>query len=287
MTVAPASQDPSPRDIEHLGEQIAELSAHIDAATYRLLVLIADFDDRCGWDCGFKSCAHWLNWRTGINLGAAREKVRVARALTGLPRMSGAMELGELSYSKVRALTRVATSDNEEELLVFARAGTAAHVETLVRLWRRADRCEEIEADERRRTSRSLTLHPDEDGMYRMQGLLEPEVGAVLSRALEAAVDALYCQGPSVDDTTPSQRLADAAGLIAEAALEHGLKSEEVGSRAGRHQVVVHVDAEALEEGSELGQAALEDGIRVSAEIAPGQAWRRGKSWSRRQKPLL
>ena len=203
MTVAPASRAPSQRDIEYLGEQIAELSAHIDAATYRLLVLIADFDERGGWNVGFKSCAHWLNWRTGINLGAAREKVRVARALTGLPRISAAMERGELSYSKVRALTRVATADNEEELLVFARAGTASHTETLVRMWRRADRCEELKEDERRRTSRSLTLHPDDDGMYRIQGLLEPEVGAMLSKALEAAVDALYCEGPSVDDTTP------------------------------------------------------------------------------------
>ncbi len=89
--------------------------------------MIREFDERSGWNTGFRSCAHWLNWRTGLELGAAREKVRVAKALGELPRLSEAMRCGDLSYSKVRALTRVATADNEIELLEFARAGTAAH----------------------------------------------------------------------------------------------------------------------------------------------------------------
>ena len=73
-------------DLDHLGNEIAALSAHIQAATYRLLVLIREFDERNGWNTGFRSCAHWLNWRTGLEMGAAREKVRVARALVDLPR---------------------------------------------------------------------------------------------------------------------------------------------------------------------------------------------------------
>ena len=121
-------------DVERLGESIAELAARIQAATYELLVLIREFDAREGWNDGFngfRSCAHWLNWRTGLALGAAREKVRVARALAELPRLSAAMQRGDLSYSKVRALTRVATPVNESELLDFARCATAAHVERL------------------------------------------------------------------------------------------------------------------------------------------------------------
>src|SRR5919201_5297487 len=122
-----------PRDLEQLGDEIAELSAHLDAATSRLLELIREFDARGGWGNGFRSCAHWLTWRVGLDLGAAREKVRVARALGTLPRLAGALARGELSYSKVRALTRIADPENEEQLLKFARIGTADHVERLVR----------------------------------------------------------------------------------------------------------------------------------------------------------
>ena len=114
-----------------LGDAIAELAARIQAATYELLVMIQQFDARGGWGQGFTSCAHWLNWRTGLALGAAREKVRVARALADLPRLSAEMRRGALSYSKVRALTRVATPETEARLLDFARCATAAHVERL------------------------------------------------------------------------------------------------------------------------------------------------------------
>ncbi len=117
------------KDAERLGENIAELAGRIQAANYELLVLIREFDERAGWGDGFngfRSCAHWLNWRTGLDLGAAREKVRVARALAELPHLSAAMQRGDLSYSKVRALTRVATPANETELLDFARCATAA-----------------------------------------------------------------------------------------------------------------------------------------------------------------
>src|SRR5215468_9185462 len=100
---------PSNVELERLGDEIAELAAHLDAATARLLDLIRDFDERGGWGNGFASCAHWLGWRVGLALGAAREHVRVARALGTLPRLRDALARGELSYSKVRALTRVAT----------------------------------------------------------------------------------------------------------------------------------------------------------------------------------
>src|SRR6185436_11247404 len=98
---------------EQLGDAIAELAARLHAATYELLVLLREFDAANGWNNGFLSCAHWLHWRTGIDLGAAREKVRVANALATLPLVSAHMQCGELSYAKVRAITRIATADNE------------------------------------------------------------------------------------------------------------------------------------------------------------------------------
>jgi hypothetical protein len=130
-------------ELDRLGDSIAELAAHLHAATYRLLRMIAEFDRRGGWGGGFRSCAHWLSWRTRINLGAAREKVRVARALEQLPQLSDALRRGELSYAVVRAVTRIATSANESELLELARHGTASHVERVVRAWRRVDRFQE------------------------------------------------------------------------------------------------------------------------------------------------
>jgi hypothetical protein len=107
-------------ELERIGDEIAELSAHLDAASARLLDLIRDFDARSGWNTGFRSCAEWLSWRVGLDLGAAREKVRVARALPALPRLAQALAPGELSYAKVRALTRVATPETEERLLLSA-----------------------------------------------------------------------------------------------------------------------------------------------------------------------
>src|SRR5215471_15336481 len=139
---------------ERLGDEIAELSAHLDAATSRLLDLIREFDAHGGWGYGFASCAHWLNWRVGLDLGAAREKVRVARALGNLPLLAGALARGELSYAKVRALTRVATPETEARLLNVGRAGTACHVERIVRGWRWVDRrakARETEQQHRRR----------------------------------------------------------------------------------------------------------------------------------------
>ena len=230
-----------------LGEKIAALAARLHAATYELLVLLREFDQRCGWNNGFLSCAHWLHWRTGIDLGAAREKVRVAHALAALPRISAAMQRGAISYAKVRALTRVATPDNEAALLDFAQAGTAAHVERLVRAWRRVDDVAAAAQDESRHLHRQLSTWVDDDGMVVIRGRLTPEVGAVVQRALEAAADRLFreAQGAPTaeqlaDEVTPAQRRADALGLLAESALASDLDR---GSAGDRYQVVLHVEA--------------------------------------------
>src|SRR5437867_2101564 len=178
--------------LDRLGDQIAELSAHLDAATAQLLDLIREFDVHAGWNHGFRSCAHWLNWRVGLDLGAARERVRVARVLGTLPLLGKALARGELSYAKVRALTRVATPETEERLLAVGRAGTADHVERIIRGWRRLDRKAEVAESSRRHTSRALHVYQDEDGMVVVRGRLAPEVGAVLVQALAAAREELY-----------------------------------------------------------------------------------------------
>src|SRR4029434_1977124 len=136
LMTAVIDPDPFTGELDRLGDEIAELSAHLEAATARLLDLIREFDARAGWNNGFRSCAEWLSWRVGLDIGAAREKVRVARAIVTLPRLAHALARGERSYAKVRALTRVATPGTEERLLAIGRAGTAEHVERIVHGWR-------------------------------------------------------------------------------------------------------------------------------------------------------
>jgi len=220
--------------LDRLGDEIAELSAHLDAATARLLELIREFDARGGWNSGFRSCAAWLSWRAGLDLGAARERVRVARALGALPRLAEALARGELSYAKVRALTRVATPETEARLLGVGRAGTAAHVERIVRGWRCVDRRAEARECALRHRNRALRVYQDEDGMVVVRGRLEPEVGALLMQALAAARETLYQRARvsdgdagrgniSAEMPTMAQRQADAVVLLAETALHHEL----------------------------------------------------------------
>jgi hypothetical protein len=228
-------------DVEALGDEIARLAAHVHAATYRLLELLRAFDEAGGCGGGFRSCAQWLSWRTGIGPGPAREKVRVARALGALPRISEAMAGGELSYSKVRALTRVATGENEGELLEVGRQGTASQVERLVRVWRSADRQEAGEVEGGGQGRRYLELHPEEDGSWGVRGRLDPEVGAVLEKALAWAGEALYRRAGGAGGTggaegpRAGQRRADAVGLVAERALAvvEGEEGEEGAGRDG------------------------------------------------------
>jgi 5-methylcytosine-specific restriction endonuclease McrA len=262
---------PHTAELERLGDQIAELSAHLDAATARLLTLIREFDARGGWNTGFRSCAHWLSWRVGLELGAAREYVRVARALATLPLLAEALGRGELSYSKVRALTRVATPVTEARLLAVGRAGATCHVERIVRGWRRVDRLAEAREATRRHASRALHIRQDEDGMVVIRGRLEPEIGALVMQALAAARETLYQKTRAAatdrasEPPTMAQQQADALALIAEAALHHEL---DPGAPGERYQVVLHVDAPVLVDPDQPGQSVLEDGTHVSAETS-------------------
>jgi hypothetical protein len=281
---APCAADAQPDvdAIEDLGDEIATLAAHIHAATHRFLVLIARFDRLRGWKlAGFQSCAHWLAFRTQLDMGAAREKVRAARALEQLPLTSAAMGRGELSFSQVRALSRVATPENEAALLELATGATTAQLERMVRAWKKGSRKDEAAWEQERFRSRCLSVFPDDEGMYVVKGRLTPEVGALLMRAIEAASDALYHERRSVPgpllseeerEQDAAQRRADAVGLLAERAMTAGFGQAESapvsGTRPERYQVVLHVDSATLSAEGEPGRSDLEDGTRVSAETS-------------------
>jgi len=264
--------------IEAIEEEIVFLAAHLHAGEHRFLTLVAEYDRLRGWELGgHRSCAHWLAFRTGFDLGACRERVRAARALAKLPEIGASMSRGELSFSAVRALTRVATPENETDLLDLARGATTAQLERMVRGFKLGSRQDEADREKERFESRTFSVFADEEGMYEVKGKLTPEVGALLMRAVEAASDSLYrAKGPKdVSAETSFQdaahRRADALGLVAERAMAAGFgeNAPVSGTKAERYQVLLHVDAETLkEDGSGLGQSELEDGTRVSAETS-------------------
>lgn len=268
--------------LAELEARITELAGHLNAAEHRFLVLVAEFDRREGWaDGATRSCAHWLGWKCGIELGAARERVRVARALDGLPAIGAAMARGELSYSKVRALTRAATPETEATLLMIALHGTAQHVEAVVRGYRRARQAVALEREARQHAGRGLRWWHDEDGALVLQARLTAEGGAIVLRALQAAIEADVPAGTPVEAAsvpasvpagtpgappepadTLAQRRADALVRLA----EHGLAG---GDRAlpgaERPLLVVHVDAATLAADAP-GRSGLEHGAALAAE---------------------
>ena len=188
---------------DQLADKITTLAGQINAANYRFLKLIAEFDQRKAWaGAGIRSCAHWLNWKCSIAMSAAREKVRTARALDGLPGINSAFEKGELSFSKVRAMTRVATVKNESHLLMIAEHGTAQHMETLVKAFRSVTRAQGANAveqgqdhkcdqarDQRQRDNRSVSCFQDDEGMWVINAKLPAEEGGVVVKVLKALGD--------------------------------------------------------------------------------------------------
>jgi hypothetical protein len=277
----------SPTEAEQLGDQITELCSYLYAAESRLLTLIREFDEKECWaDLGFFTCAHWLNFKCGIGMNAAREKVRVAHALAHLPKIDKGLSKGELSYSKVRAMTRIADETNEDYLMMIAKHGTAHHVEKLVSKYRTAKRLQDAAAADEQYRDRELSHYYDHDGCLVIKARMPAEQGALIIKALEMAMDkdflgagdavgaasvgaasvgavsvgaasaATVVGGGHAGETPIAARRADALANIAETYMNN---DESSGSTADRYQVVVHVTAETSE---------IENGSHVTAETS-------------------
>ena len=277
LTIAPEA-DPPPKASERLGAEITELCAYIYAAEARLLSLIREFDQKKHWEeLGLCSCAHWLNFKCGIGMNAAREKVRVAHALATLPAINDAFEMGTLSYSKVRAMTRIANEGNEDYLMMIAKHGTAHHVEKLVAKYRTAKRLQDTESANTQYRDREVTHYYDHDGCLVIKARMPAEQGALIVKALEMAMDKEFRETEvTADEVSLGQtsekgasdrepiaaRRADALAEIAETYMNNTQAS---GSTADRYQVVVHVTADEVSSGQ---TSYLEDGPGVTAETS-------------------
>jgi hypothetical protein len=175
-------------DDEAVAERLCVQAAELAAGECAHVLLVAEWDRRGTWAAqGCRSAAHWLNWRVGTSLGAAREQVRVGRALGALPQITEAFASGVISYSKVRAITRIATPAIEGLLVEWAKAATASQLETIVREQRRATGAAEAELAQNRHARRYLRTYTDDEGMVVIRARLSPEDGAVVLAALDAA----------------------------------------------------------------------------------------------------
>ena len=290
---AAALSDLASMPSERLRREITELAAHINAATCNWLLLVGELDRREGWaewDC--RSCVHWLSYRCGMSPTAARDQVRVARLLEDLPEIRAAFARGELCYPQVRALTRIATAETEDALVMIARYATAAQLERIVRAYRGVLRDHGDPASERR----YLRCDYDEDGSVLIRARLPAEEGALVMAALEAGRDSLRqgrgarsaegtggsdsaetthigdSMGAEVErdggDEAPAERTAvsnaDALMLMAQTLLSSGAAER---SAADSYQVLVHVDAATLTHDDD-GPCQLEQGTALHPETA-------------------
>jgi hypothetical protein len=290
--------------LERLEREIGELAAHIHAATARWLDMVGEYDRREGWaEWGCTSCAHWLSHTCALAPSAAREQVRVARRLAELPAIRGAFGRGELSYSQVRALSRVATPAIEPVLLELARHATAAQLERTLRAYRGVVE-RELSRDELEHGDRYVVCEYDDDGSLLLRARLPAEEGALVAAALEAGRDSLRGdsmpgdgsrgdsprgpepssdgRGVSAEADAPEEAdppaeaeaqdasSASALVLMAETLLASGAADR---GPAESYQVVVHVDADELDGrhpgGHEpAGTCQLDDGQALHPETA-------------------
>lgn len=269
---------------EGLEEELCRQAAHMAVAECHFVLLVAEMDRRGTW-CGpgLLSMAHWLSWRCGTSLATAREQVRVGRALQHLPSLRRAFASGELSYSKARAISRVATPEDEDALVEIARQTTASQLELVVREYRKATPQEGADALRRHQSRRYFRTWTEDDGMVVFQARLSPEDAEVVLGAVEAAREAAWrarqpapgdssgadvvtgadvsaerssggADAPEQDDWELSR--ADAFVQVCEAAVNAGMAPGEGGGTAVA--VLAHVDDHVLRAPESAGCCSLE-----------------------------
>ncbi len=270
--IGPAAKPPrEPAELptEHLEHELCVLASDLTAAMARWISLVDEFDRREGWAKwrGVNSTAHWISWRCSCSERRAREHVQVASALRELPQIREAFAAGSLSYSKVRALTRVATPESQEFLIHQATYATASQLERMLSAYSESER-----PDPECHGEPSLRWSWARDGSLHLEARLSPDDGRAFLDALEAARSHIREKSHAGGDESGSAEPllgdvatnADALSLLAESFLATG-PSERAGPQ--RRQLVVGVDAETLAS-DEPGRSDLGDGPHIDPETA-------------------
>ncbi len=255
--------------IDQLATQIAEFARCIDAAKHRLLTRVREFDARNGWaGSGCVSMVTWLSWWTSTSSKAASEQLRVARALGRLPLIDQALAAGEISYSKARAITRVAEPESQQSLLDIAKSATASQLDRIVAGWRRAHAHDSGEVGSEHR--RHARFRATDAGMVRLTAQLGPEEALIVQRALELA------NSPAGDSAAPragesghspagelATELADALVAVARGYLERQPTTRGTGC-----ELIMMTTPEQLEKGPEGVGGFLRDGTPLPLHVA-------------------
>jgi len=274
---------------ERLERELCQGAADIAAAEARWLRVLAEFDRRIGWaTSGCRSCAQWLSWQCGMAPITAREHVRVARRLVDFPDTWSTFANGELSFSKVRAMTRVLTSANEALLLMYARHATAAQLERMLRAYKgvrdNMDDDGASDPDEARRARRYASWFWDDDGMLVLRARIPPDQAAVVVKGLLEFDAVAPEQATGADRPVPAEtpspppptlrcgsgaHWADALVAMAGAALTNGPPEGPAGPLP---EVLVHLDLELLRQGdvdaTGLAACHFEGGPDLTAQVA-------------------
>jgi hypothetical protein len=264
---------------EELEAELAAQAAHVDAGLCRLLELVEESERRLDWAAGGTTFATWLAWRCSLLPRQAREHERVAARLAELPLIHEAFARGELSYAKVSVLVRVAEPESERELLELAEVLTASQLQRAVAAFERVT----TEAAAQQQAREFLSWFWADDGSLELRARLAPDDGALVLRALEAARETVRGRRKAEAEAEPAveapERSADEAPeppaaepvshaealvAMADVALANAAADRTGGER---HQVVVHVDAQALAADAD-GRCELADGISLAAETA-------------------
>lgn len=227
-------QTPHPDELSlsELERRLTTQAAIVAAETAGFLRLLAAFDRRNGWHGdGVRSCAHWMNWQLGTSTRTAREQLRVAHALEQLPQISAAFESGSVSYSRVRAITRIALPETEDHLLMLAKESTGAQLETIVRTYRLLDR--QNDEDPPPPPAPELRRRREPDGRVAIILTVDEADAELVWKAIHAAKT-------SSADRPLSEQQADAMVAIADSYLAHGPTDR---SGSDRTAVVMHADA--------------------------------------------
>ncbi len=241
--------------IDQLDRNIGRLNRSLNATSYQLLVLIREFDERAGWlRWSFADGVSWLKWRCDLSTGAARDKLRIAHTLKTLPLMSQYFAAGKLSYSKVRVITRIATQENEADLVDLAQRLTVKHLSEHCK--RRSNAKPQSSASARAaHQARSYRVwHDEHRGTMHLSIELPIEEGELIEQAIEKAAVQLASESGTAyshPDEEPSWSTVqvDAVVNIMRNSLSGTATGDQINtslSSAEQYQVVVHVDEEAL-----------------------------------------
>ena len=227
----------------------------------RWLLLIARLDAADGCHrLGFHSTAAWLAYACGLSKRTANDHVRAAQALAEFEALAESMSAGRVSYSHVRAISRIARAGEVglvDSLLNVAEHGTVAHLEVIIRGLHTVDLNETRDSD----------WVPDDyvrhgwtkDARWRVSARMDPEQGALVESAVAAVAAA-----EGISEVEALVRIAELAmahvnDQVAQPRRE--LRGDE------RAAVVIHLDAERLERLERIGSA---EPSRPYAHLADG-----------------